>query len=111
MKTYVFLGLTNRKMRLAGTRFRRLLSLADGFGDVYLICGFVLCILGDAASSLPNSRTQLPCREPVKGVHLYTAERGRNESERDVFYAVSTFHTLSCSATFMLKWSIYFNPK
>ena len=82
-----------------------------GFDKVYLICGLVLCVLEEDPSSLQNACAQPPCRELVKGVHLHTAEKGRNESERDVFYAVSTFHTLSCTATFMLKWSIYFNPK
>lgn len=62
-------------------------------------------------SSLPKPTARPPWCELVKGVHLYTAEKGCNESERAVFYAVSTFHALSCTATFMRKWSIYFHPK
>lgn len=70
----------------------------------------VLYVLEDTAS-LQNTYTQQPCSELVEGALPYTAERECNESEKDVFYAVSTFHTLSCTGTFMLKWSIYFNPK
>lgn len=65
-------------------------SFVDWFWEVYLIYSLVLCILRED-STLQNACSQLPCSELVKGVHLYTAEKECNESERDVFYAVSTF--------------------